>query len=151
MKTLKKNKDIKDKRLASFILYGLLIFLGYLIYVFSPVWAMSFFRTEGVAYVETISNDEYIIYKYFNKYKNTEIKLKREIDNSNYWDAIKEEDKLKMEYPKYFPNHVVFESVDTSTSLVFTLIVFVLTLLSIWLYWLVIKGKISIKTLLGIN
>ena len=139
---------IKDKSLAKVVLIVLLVFLCYLFYVFIPIWLYAVANSEGTAKVISLSEKE-LVYSYYNSYKDEEIKLKRNIDKVSYFQKLKEADELRIRYSKPFSGYVVFVGIDKTTPVFMTLIVTFLTLISIWLYVLVLKGRISLKTLLG--
>lgn len=141
---------IKDKSLAKGILMVLLVFLGYLFYVFIPIWIYAIANSEGTAKVISLSENE-IIYSYYNVYKGKEIKLRRDIDKTSYLKKIHETVEFKIRYSKSLSGYVIFIGIDRQTPISMTLFITCLTLISIWLYILVIKGRISLKTLFGID
>jgi len=141
---------INDKSLAKAVLLVLLGFLGYLFYVFIPIWSYSLSNLEGTAKVISLSQSK-LEYSYYNVSKNKVIKLKRELDKTTYFNKIKEADEFRIQYSKSFSGYVVSIGIDNQTPVFLTLIVICLTLIAIWLYVLVLKGRISLKTLLGIN
>ncbi len=141
---------IKDKSLAKAVLIVLLAFLCYLFYVFIPIWLYAVANSEGTAKVISLSEKE-LVYSYYNSYKDEEIKLKRDINKVSYFQKLKEADEFRIRYSKAFSGYVIFVGIDKTTPISMTLIVTCLTLISIWLYILVLKGKISLKTLLGIK
>lgn len=142
--------EIKDKSLAKAVLIVLLVFLCYLFYVFIPIWLHAMSNSEGTAKVISLSEKE-LVYSYYNSYKNEEIKLKRDINKVSYFQKLKEADEFRIRYSKAFSGYVIFIGIDETTPISMTLIVICLTLISIWLYILVLKEKISLKTLLGIK
>ena len=142
--------EIKDKSLAKAVLIVLLVFLCYLFYVFIPIWLHAMSNSEGTAKVISLSEKE-LVYSYYNSYKNEEIKLKRDINKVSYFQKLKEEDEFRIRYSKALSGYVIFIGIDETTPISMTLIVICLTLISIWLYILVLKEKISLKTLLGIK
>ena len=140
----------KEKTLAKAVLVVLLVFLGYLFYIFTPIWLFSVANSNGTAKVISFT-DSKIEYSYFNDYKKEEIKLKRKIRKVSYLNKIKNADELEIKYSKYLSNHVIFVGVDNQTPIFLTLVIMCMTIITIWLYLLVLKGKLSLKTLLGVR
>lgn len=142
--------DNKDKRLAKIILFTLVVFLGYLLYVFIPMWAFSLSKSNGEAKIISVSNNT-IVYKYFNNYKQKTIELRRKSNKKIYIDRIRKYDTVKIKYSKIFPGYVVFTGIDKRTPIYLTVITVCLTLTAIWLYILVLKDKLSLRSLLGMK
>ncbi len=136
--------------LAKVVFLTLLVFLGYLIYIFIPIWSFSLSNTSGVAKVVSLT-DNTLVYSYYNEFKQEEIKLERAVRNKTDLQKIEVGVKFEIEYSNFSPNYVFFVDVDSQTPIYLTLIVLCLTLISIWLYILVLKGRISLKVLLGVR
>lgn len=142
----------QQKTIAWIVLSILIIFLGYLIYVFLPGWSWHIEHSEGRAEIESVSeSDKTFTYSYFNQYKSKTITNIRKVEKVGDFAGISVGATLPITYSKYVSGYVRFKSINQNPSLSLTVGVFILALVGILLYVGVLLNKISLETLAGVR
>ncbi len=143
---------LQHKAIAWIVLLILIVFLGYLFYVFLPSWSWHIEHTEGRAEIESINKSaKSFTYSYFNKYKSETITNEREVEKMGDLVDISIGTTLPVTYSKYVSGYVRFKTLDQIPSLGLTVGVFILVLVGVILYVAVLLNKISLETLAGVK
>jgi len=142
----------QHKTIAWIVLSILIIFLGYLIYIFLPGWSWHIEHAEGRAKIESVSeSDKTFTYSYFNEYKSETITNKRKVEKIGDLADISVGATFPITYSKYVSGYVRFKSLDQIPALSLTVGVFILALVGVLLYVGVLLNKISLETLAGVR